>query len=175
MRLSSSHISIDRPIEEKIQWAKHYYEAQKEALLGDSTLNKLLKDLNEAIYLSHLEMTQSGIDKVCKECDEKDGGSCCGAGLENQYSGVLLLINLLLGQTIPEQRLNPKGCFFLRAQGCSLFARHVICVNYLCKKIIHRIPSNTIVTLREKEGLELETLFITQERIKTMLRTHDAS
>jgi hypothetical protein len=171
----SSHISIDRPIEEKIHWAKRYCETQKEVLLGDSTLYHLLTDLKDAIHSSHFQITQAGIDVVCRECDEKDGGSCCGAGLENKYSGVLLLMNLLLGQTIPEQRLDSKSCFFLREKGCSLLARHVICVNYLCGKITHRIPPKAIAMLREKEGMELEALFIVHERIKAMLRANDAS
>ena len=58
---------------------------------------------------------------------------------------------------------------FEGAQGCLLLARHVICVNYLCKKITDRIEPLKLQTLREKEGMELEYLFLVYERTKKLL------
>ena len=49
-------------------------------------------------------------------------------------------------------------------------ARHVICINYLCKKITNLINSRVIMELREKESEEVNTLFILHENIKTVLR-----
>jgi hypothetical protein len=161
--------SIDNPIETKIQWAQQCYQTKKEILLGDAALHTLLKKFKQAAHLSHESMAATGIINECRACEERDGGSCCGAGLENKYSGVLLLINLLLGQKLPEKRLDPAGCFFLGKTGCSLLARHVICVNYLCKKINDKIPPHRLVALREKEGAELELLFVINEKIKAVL------
>ena len=48
-------------------------------------------------------------------------------------------------------------------------ARHVICVNYVCAKITNRINPNELSRLREKEGLELDLLFLTNERVKKLL------
>ena len=49
-------------------------------------------------------------------------------------------------------------------------ARHVICINYLCTKIADLIKPHTIIKLREREGEELNTLFLLQERLKKVLR-----
>jgi len=49
-------------------------------------------------------------------------------------------------------------------------ARHVICINYLCKKITDLIDPHTIMDLREKESEEVNTLFMLHENIKTVLR-----
>lgn len=114
-------------------------------------------------------MAESGIVDECRDCDRREGGSCCGAGLEHHYSGIILLINLLLGVDVPKRRHDPAGCFFLGEKGCTLLARHVICVNYLCKRINDRILPEKIAALRKKEGIELETLFMLQESIRNQL------
>ncbi|MBN1847454.1 MAG: hypothetical protein JW932_02615 [Deltaproteobacteria bacterium] len=164
---------LDHPVEEKIQWARHYYQLFKDFLLRDEAVHALLNQFEKAARLSREAMEAAGIMDECRVCEEDEGGSCCGAGLENKYSAVLLLTNLLLGRQLPEKRFDPKGCFFLGRTGCSLLARHVICVNYLCKKIIDGIPSNVIADLREKEGTELQILFRIHERIKDQLRAID--
>jgi len=45
----------------------------------------------------------------------------------------------------------------------------VICVNYLCRKIIDQVDPEKIMVLREREGEELETLFLLQESVKRVL------
>jgi hypothetical protein len=116
-------------------------------------------------------MAHAGIMEFCKLCAQKDGGSCCGIGLENRYTGTLLLINLLLGHSIPTRRSDPSDCFFLGKAGCGLLARQVICINYLCKKITDQIDPQNMAPLREKEGIELGLFFHLNERIKKILVT----
>lgn len=111
-------------------------------------------------------MTKTGIPEICRKCEKDEGGSCCGAGLEDKYDRWLLLVNLLLGIKLPKNRYDTKSCFFLGEGGCLLKARHVICVNYLCKKITDQIDPHKISVLREKEGIELYALFILNERLK---------
>jgi hypothetical protein len=167
--MTFSEVSISRPIEEKIAWAERRYREKREELLGDEATSHLLARLKEAVVLSHEEMVRVGIAKACRDCDEKEGGSCCGAGLENRYGGPLLLINLLLGKKMPRERVHPAGCLFLGEEGCRLMARHVICVNYLCKRITERMDPERLRGLREREGTELEVLFFLQEHIKKLL------
>lgn len=164
-----TEISIDSPIEMKIHWAQRCYHVQKDQLVGDPMVMDLLMKFQEAARASQAEMVSLGIDGDCRVCEERDGGSCCGVGLENKYSGLLLLINLLLGLKIPEERCDPRSCRFLLKRGCSLLARHVICVNYLCRKVIDRVNPQKIVALREKEGIELERLFILYEYIRSKI------
>jgi len=65
-------------------------------------------------------MLRTGIVDLCRECEEKEGGSCCGAGLENHYSGMLLLINRLLGVALRTKGKNRRAAFFSppRMQAC---------------------------------------------------------
>jgi hypothetical protein len=164
-------IRIDAPVDEKIGWAEQCLLEQKPRLLREDKLKELLDGFRHAADASHQAMLNAGLVDECRLCEEREGGSCCGAGLENRYDGILLLINLLLGIKIPHEKYDPSSCFFLGQQGCLLIARHVICVNYLCNKATNRIDPRKISTLREKEGLELERLFLLHERIKKILKS----
>lgn len=158
--------TLSSPINEKITWAEYCYESLRDKFLKDEvTVNYLIR-LKNAINSSDKEMAKAGILEICRKCEKDEGGSCCGAGLENKYDRWLLLINLLLGIKLPKNRHDTKSCFFLGEGGCLLKARHVICVNYLCKKITDQIDPHKISVLREKEGIELYTLFILNERLK---------
>jgi len=170
--MAIEEVSLESPIEEKIAWAENCYRQIRGQLLGDERIVDLLKELKEAINASYRERAEAGVVSECKDCEQKDGGSCCGAGLEKKYSGILILINLLLGEKIPRHRHDSQSCFFLGPNGCLLLARHVICANYLCKKITERIIPQNIAALREKEGVELEFLFILNERIRKMLKAY---
>jgi hypothetical protein len=154
---------------QKIKTAEAYYLKEKETFFSDRRLMELLQDLEIAIRDSRQTMGEIGIIPLCGDCEEKEGGSCCGKGLENKYSQTLLLINLLLGISLPKTRYDQKSCFFLGNKGCLLAARHVICVNYLCAKINNSISPDKILLLREKEGIELNLLFLINERVKKLL------
>ena len=162
--------ALSSPIEEKIAWAEAQFKACKNRLTHDARILDPLQSLKAAIEASHMEMVRTGLMDLCRVCDEKEGGSCCGAGLENRYDGWLLLINLLLGADLPKKRIDPGSCFFLGKSGCLLQARHTICINYACSKITEHIPPQKMAALREKEGTEIHCLFLLNERIKRLLR-----
>ena len=168
--MQRDEISLESPIDAKIAWAEKRYHDVMGRLLGDQEIVELLDKLKVAIHASHKEMAEAGVVDACRDCEEREGGSCCGAGLENRYDGSLLLINVLLGVQLPRQGYDPSSCFFLGEQGCLLLARHVICVNYLCKKVTDHIDAEKIAALQGKEGIELELLFHLQERIKKEIR-----
>ncbi len=163
-------ISAGSRIQEKIEWADTCFNKYKKILLEDKKSSQLLDDFEKASSESFKEMHEIGLVNQCRQCEEEEGGGCCGAGIENRYSGTLLLINRLMGVKLPSDRPDSKSCFFLGPKGCTLRARHVICINYICKKITDNIPEKNINHLRNKEGLEIEILFILNERIKTILR-----
>ena len=163
-------ISADSSIEKKISWAAHSYRKYRDILIDDKNIRHLLEKFRKASSESQKEMIETGLVNLCRECEEEEGGACCGKGIENRYSGTLLLINLLLDVRLPEKAPDSKSCFFLGEKGCSLSARHVICINYVCKKITDRIPGQVLNNLREKEGAELDILFMLNEKIKSVLR-----
>lgn len=139
-------------------------------MLADPAVADLLTRLRKAVADSRQAMVAAGIADECRQCERYEGGSCCGADLENRYTGTLLLINLLLGIELPSKRTAPSNCHFLGHAGCRLLARQVICINYLCRKITDRIDPEPIARLREAEGREVELLFLLNERIKQFLR-----
>ena len=157
-------------IEEKIDWAEHCYESFSGPLIQDKSIADDLTKIEDAIQASSKERGATGVLYICRDCEKNGGGSCCGAGLENKYDGWLLLINLLLDVRLPKKRHHKESCFFLGENGCLLKARHVICVNYLCKKITDRINPQKLKALREKEGIELDILFRLNERLKKVLQ-----
>lgn len=158
--------SLEAPVEQKIRWAIDFLNRWKQDLLRDEKLGEDLGALKRAILRSREQMARIGIVDLCRACEEHEGGSCCGAGIEKNYSATLLLLNLLLDVKLPRSRYDPSSCFFLAEKGCRLLARHVLCVNFLCHKVTSRIPAEKIAGLREEEGTELELLFLLHERIK---------
>ena len=166
VHLNQKEISLSSPIEEKIAWAHWCYDEFGSNLLKDEKISELLVRLKNALRQSYSQMSKTGIVDICSKCEREEGGSCCGAGLENKYDGWLLVINLLLGASLPNNRPAPGNCYFLGKNGCMLKARHVICVNYVCKKINDQVEPGAINELRENEGEELNSLFLLHELVK---------
>lgn len=162
--------SPDAPVEAKTVWADGCFERQGSRLLQDQRLRDLLEALKHAVGRSREEMLRTGIVDLCRECEEKEGGSCCGAGLERNYSAVLLLVNRLLGVALPRRREKPSSCFFLSSTGCGLLARHVLCINYICNKITSGVKPGQLAALREAEGDEILLLFQANERLIKLIR-----
>ena len=161
---------LDAPVDAKIDWANLSYERERSRLLSEQGLGPLLDALKQAIRRSRENMLRSGIVDCCRECEEEEGGSCCGAGLEKHYSGSILLINRLLGVTLPPGPREPSSCFFLSSTGCGLLARHVLCINYVCAKIASRIKRDQLTALRNAEGEETFLLFQVNEKLRRMIR-----
>jgi len=168
--MNSSYRSVSGSIEEKITWAAEIYQTFGRHLLEDKKLADFLEKIRHASQASQEKMMETGISALCMQCDQDEGGSCCGAGLENRYDGWLILINLLLNVDIPRKRRDSRSCFFLGENGCLLQVRHVICINYICKKITDRIEPARINALREKEGEEVSLLFLLNEYVKKLLK-----
>ena len=160
---------LDAPVEAKSAWANDCFDQERNRLLEDRNLAELLGALKNTVRRSREHMLRTGIVDLCRDCEEKEGGSCCGAGLEKHYSGILLLINRLLGVTLPQQREEPSSCFFLSSSGCRLLARHVLCINYVCNKITSRVKPDQLSALRETEGEEILLLFQVNEKLKKLI------
>ena len=163
-------VPSNRPVTERIAWAESCFEKSGLLFLKEQKTLGLLSEFKSASKASRQKMGESGVVTLCRECDQEEGGSCCGKGLEDRYDAWLLLINRLLGVEFPKQRQQIDGCFFLGEKGCLLIARHVICINYVCKKITSNIHPSVINDLREVEGKEINALFILNEQVKQTFR-----
>lgn len=165
--MTLAEISLECPIEDKIAWAERLYAECGGRLKADPAVADLIERFRNAAEASHREMVRSGVAETCMRCARYEGGSCCGRGIEDRYSGLLLLVNLLLERPLPGERYDPQGCFFLGENGCLLLARHVLCVNYLCAKITQHMEPARIRPLRDREGEELDLLFLLTEKVKS--------
>lgn len=156
-------------IQEKIEEARSLFTAWEDKLRQDGRIRALLARLGQSIRASRQAMQRLGVVEACKRCEELEGGSCCGPGVENRYDGLQLLINLLLGVALPLEQTYPDSCYFLEACGCSLKARHVLCVNYLCAKLQKALSQDDTIALQSIVGEELETGFALHEVLKERL------
>ena len=170
MEKSRENKSTSSAIEEKIEQAHKLLEACGGSLVEDPSILALLRRLRDCIENTNQSMLTLGVVAECKNCEEKEGGSCCGAGIENKYDIVLLLINLLLGGSLQNHEPVGNSCFFLGKNGCKLTARHVLCVNYICDKLQKKLTREELIALQTCAGEELNTQFFLHEAIKKRLR-----
>jgi len=158
----SRHLAI----EEKIEQARALHDAWAAILRRDDRILALLVRLEWNIRATRQAMRALRVVEACRRCEELEGGSCCGAGIENRYDGFELLINLLLGVSLPDRNTYSDSCHFLQAEGCSLKARHVLCVNYLCTKLEKALSQEDRIALQTLGGEELDTGFALYEAIR---------
>jgi len=152
-------------IEHKIALAKYVYYEFGELLLNN--LKDYLIKLDSAIESTWRCMRELGITDICRQC-ALETGSCCKRWIEDVYDETTLLVNLLLGVKLPEDRFKPDGCFFLGKGGCLLRARESICVTYLCDRILNTIGDKKM-ELYKLAGMELGLLSILKVKLKRFI------
>lgn len=146
--------------------AKHLHRTLGNDLLRDKTFLNLINKLDKSIEVTQKEMQSIGVTSVCSDCSIHGEGTCCGYRTGYKCDSILLFINLLLGRSISLQSKNPDRCFFLTDKGCSLRARPVICVNFICSRLRNNFSHKQLVHLQEIAGVEIEMLFALEEYIK---------
>ena len=172
--MAAAYYTSSKPvtIQQKIEQALTLFATWGKKLHGDPGVAALIKKFEERTTDTRNAMRDLGIIALCKDCEEKQGGSCCGAGIENKYNEVLLLVNLLLGAPLPQKRHKTNSCYFLGNEGCTLKARHTLCINYLCSRIEQRLSRENLICLQYTGGEEVDALFILYEQVKKVLRRY---
>lgn len=155
-------------ISQNISLAKELMIIHGKALSENHRISSLLSGLREIISAIEIERIKTGVASECAKCGALNT-DCCGKGIELRYSKELLLINLLLGVNLPRIRYREDSCYFLGPKGCSLMARDVFCVNFLCRKITDTAPPSKFHNLRELEGRGLTIIFTLEEQIKAII------
>ena len=157
-------------IQQKIDQAHRLYDICSASLRQEPSIRSSLEKLQWCIENTNKTMLTLGVVALCEHCELEDGGSCCGAGIEDKYGPVLLLMNLLLGTALPSQAQMQDSCYFLGANGCMLTVRHVLCVNYICKNIQKKLTRGELFELQSCTGEQLDTVFILHEAIKKKIQ-----
>ncbi len=140
------------------------------ALLRDPALPALLSSLDRAIGETRRVMAETGMTRVCADCSSAGDAGCCVRRVSYDCDSVILLINLLLGVSLPLRSGDRDACHFLTEAGCSLRARPVICINYLCSRLRDSIHREGLLLFQEAAGREMDSLFSTEEHIKRRLQ-----
>ena len=138
--------------------------------MSDPLISSRLRELSAKTEASRTASLESGVADACRRCDESEGGSCCGAGIEDRYTPELLLINLMLGAELPESRHTKKSCYFLQSRGCILPVRDILCINYLCSRLQREIPRGNLLGLQEATGREMEAIFVLHNTIRNRIK-----
>ncbi len=157
-------------IGEKIAIARELHARRADSLLREPAVATGLRDLAARTEASRLASIEAGVSEVCRRCDEEEGGSCCGAGLEDRYTPEMLLLNLMMGTSLPDSGRSANSCHFLGDRGCVLVARDIICINYLCARLCSGISEERLIRLRETTGFEMEAVFVLHDRIRKSIR-----
>lgn len=121
---------------------------------GNSILS-LIEDYRFAIARSREVMERSGMIEICTACAAKTPGGCCFKEVEDWYDPVLLLINSLLGCSLPDRREVSDNCIFLGESGCKIGGRYHFCVNYLCGRLKNEIGHDMMEEVMSASGMEL--------------------
>lgn len=135
--------------------ARALFALHGESLSDDPGIGRLLAAYREAIARTGELMRESGVCAACARCAGFGHGSCCFQGIENEYDSILLLVNLLLGCSLPDEPAVPESCFFLGEEGCRLPARYYFCVNYLCPDLQESLDPEVVRRLLHAVGREL--------------------
>ncbi|HMK59963.1 MAG TPA: hypothetical protein VK452_02315 [Dissulfurispiraceae bacterium] len=138
-------------------------------LLEDRDVNDLLHSLDLCIEATQRAMVDSGMARECADCAISEAGTCCSFRTGYKSDSVILLINLLLGRDLPTTSFDARLCYFLTEIGCVLRARHVICTNFICQRLRDTIPHETLCSVQEIAGNEIDTMFALEEAIKKKL------
>lgn len=170
MKVRSSPTNGSSSVRERIAEARGLLPDCKAALFRDENLQRLLEEVREKADATHNALIDYGVAAACRRCDEKQGGSCCGAGIEDRCSTVLLLINLLLGSTLPEEHRDEKSCFFLGEKGCCLAVCDTLCTNYLCREVWKMLAHDDLATIQKIAGEEMDAVFVLHEALKKALK-----
>ena len=164
--LINTVISDERTIADQIRIALYLQETCGQSLMQDREVCALLGGVNLHIESTQNAMASTGIVEECADCAVNGEGTCCGVRTGYKYGSVLLLINLLLGRTLPPASTDTHLCHFLTKQGCALRARHVICVNFVCLRLRDILPHNLLCNVQDIAGGEINALFVLEECIK---------
>ena len=134
--------------------------------MRDREVRELLAGLDLQIGATQRAMVRTGIVRECADCAVNGGGTCCGVRTGHKCGNILLLVNLLLGRILPLEQADVHLCHFLTKQGCALRARHVICVNFVCRRLTDVLSHDSLCDVQRIAGGEIDTLFTLEECIK---------
>ncbi len=137
-----------------LQRARELYAQRGEPFRRHPRLPALLGDYRRAIAQTGALSARLGLPAMCTSCAARKE-VCCFRGVERRYDENLLLLNLLLGVSLPGERRQEDACWFCGPRGCLLVAKHSFCLNFYCQALKETLGGEGLARLRRQVGLEL--------------------
>ncbi|OPX18969.1 MAG: hypothetical protein BZ151_11800 [Desulfobacca sp. 4484_104] len=161
---------MKKGIRAEIRRALSLYHRCGPALAADPQVRPRLDQYQEAICQTMALNRQLGISDACARCATTGFGSCCFLGIEHQYDYLFLLINLIFGVELPEEREIPNKCWFVGPQGCKLIARHYYCQRFLCPELKEQLGAAQCRQIREAVEAELYVGWELEQLVRLWLK-----
>ncbi len=158
--------SPEELLQKKFLVADELFFSWKDHFLRQEDFLKLLQDYERSILNSNLIMENIKSFEECYICSVIDKKGCCKAGLENEVTINILLINRFLNKDIPTEREVPGRCFFVGPRGCKIFARPYLCREFFCKRLKERFKEEEYIRVTQAIAEELTLLYKLCEYIK---------
>ncbi|MFN3504715.1 MAG: hypothetical protein ACK4Y7_00705 [Caldimicrobium sp.] len=160
------YLDLEELLLEKRKIAEELYEHWKDHFLKQKDFNNLLRKYEASIHTSnHLMQTIKSFEE-CYICSVIETKGCCKAGLENEVTVNIFLINLFLEKEIPSGREVKGRCFFVGNNGCKLFARPYLCREFFCKRLTQKFTLEEFKELSQAIAQELTLLYALCDYIK---------
>lgn len=157
-------------IENEIDIAKRIFDSRHETLSTHPVLLNQLKRYQTCIEHTKKVMRDIKMISGCTECANKTG-SCCFQQVEQSYDHAMLLVNLLMGVRLPDEREIDGNCYFLGRNGCKLLARDAFCINYICADLKRVLGPSTVSGFAATAGEEIFSGWETERTLRQCLAT----
>ncbi len=160
----------DSGTKERIRRAGDIFTVHGTAMLEDASVASTLARYENLIDRTQESMRRMGVGAQCSACARESHGSCCFEGIEEGYGVPLLLLNLLMGCELPEERTTPGNCLFVGEHGCRLRARYYFCLHYLCPRLQEMLGKEKSRELLQTLGEELQAGWETELTLTAWLK-----
>ena len=153
----------------EMRLAHELYQRWGRQFLADPSLAALLGVYQAAIDACLAAYQANDISEYCRRCGEEDHLACCFLGAEKWYGHRLLMLNMMLGAQIPEERELEGECFFMGTKGCKLMARCGICLNFFCPSLVAVLGQPQVNKLLKLVGRELWVSMEAEQRLANLI------
>ncbi|BAU23440.1 hypothetical protein THC_1059 [Caldimicrobium thiodismutans] len=161
-----TYSSPEELLHKKFTIAEDLFSSWKDHFLKQEDFLNLLKEYEQAVLNSNSIMEKIKSFEECYICSVIDKKGCCKAGLENEVTINILLINMFLNKEIPLEREVSGRCFFVGPKGCKIFARPYLCREFFCKRLKEKFREEEYIKLTQAIAEELTLLYRLCEYIK---------
>ncbi len=147
---------------EKVSLSQEIFKNYGEYFLNLKDFVDLLRKYEKAIEIANKRMEEFQSFRECYVCTVLEGKGCCKAGLENEATVAIILLNLLLKKDLPKVREVPGRCFFVGSAGCKLFARPPLCREFFCRRLLDTFKheEHVLITQAIADELTLQGILV---------------